>query len=266
MPFRLIATLADNVTDYKTYRITFSDTMEKGLDFNEDSVEVTVNGKKTDDWKLTKSEEHAFNLMMEWKGTGKETIADKALNSAVVVVTFTATLNKDAVIGSTGNVNTGKLHYSNNPNVEDDGKPGTPDYPDTPENPSSTPEDAVIVFTYKADGKTSPFRFTGLDDGDYTLTETTVPVGYKAIAPIKFTVAATHKDTWDGKDATRKAVLTDLTGTAEDGAIEFEKDLAAGSLTGDVANTPSTPPTFEKKVQDINDTTGEKSGWQDSAD
>ena len=138
VPFRLKATLADNVTDYKTYRITFSDTMERGLTFDgESSVNVTVNGQLTTDWSLTKSEAHAFDLMMTWNGEGNARIADEALNSAEVVVEFTATLNKDAVLGKTGNVNTGKLYYSNNPNVADDGKPGTPEGPDTPDNPAA---------------------------------------------------------------------------------------------------------------------------------
>ena len=37
MPYKLTATLPDNVTDYKKYHITFTDKMEESLDFNDAS-------------------------------------------------------------------------------------------------------------------------------------------------------------------------------------------------------------------------------------
>ena len=47
VPFKLTATLANNVTDYKTYFVTFSDVMDESLDFDAKSVVVKVdNGLK----------------------------------------------------------------------------------------------------------------------------------------------------------------------------------------------------------------------------
>lgn len=55
-------------------------------------------------------------------------------NKAVITVEYTAELNNEAVIGSAGNPNDAYLEYSNNPNDEGTGV---------------TPNDTVIVFTYK---------------------------------------------------------------------------------------------------------------------
>ena len=54
-----------------------------------------------------------------------------------VRVEYTATLNENAVIGFLGNPNTMYMEFSNNPNNEQGGDKG------------QTPEDKVIVFTYK---------------------------------------------------------------------------------------------------------------------
>ena len=36
------------------------------------------------------------------------------------------------------------------------------------------------------------FTWSGLDDGDYKLVETTTPSGYNTIPDIEFTITATH--------------------------------------------------------------------------
>ena len=41
------------------------------------------------------------------------------------------------------------------------------------------------------------FTLSGLDDGEYTLTETVTPAHYNTISPITFTVTADHKIDWD---------------------------------------------------------------------
>ena len=38
------------------------------------------------------------------------------------------------------------------------------------------------------------FTWSGLDDGDYKLVETTTPSGYNTIADIEFTISAGHVD------------------------------------------------------------------------
>ena len=167
-------------------------------------------------------------------------------NKAVITVEYTATLNENAVLGSAGNPNVVYLEYSNNPNwdvsFDENGKPENPgedgkdndgdgeiDEEDEKKEPTGeTPEDKVIVFTYKltvnkVDEQKNPlagagftlykknaageyvqvgeelfgaelttFEWKGLDDGDYKLEETTTPAGYNTIAPIEFTITAEH--------------------------------------------------------------------------
>ena len=182
-----------------------------------------------------------------------------------IVVEYTATLNENAVIGSAGNPNTVRLVYSNNPNNSGDGNqtPGTP--PTTPPTETGkTPKDTVIVFTYKtvvnkvdqnnkalagagftlykkvngewkqvkviSASEATSFEFTGLDDGDYKLSETTTPSGYNTIADITFTVEAEHETESDASQ------LTKLNGVAASGEITFTPDKTAGSLTTAVTN------------------------------
>ncbi|MBQ3305521.1 MAG: isopeptide-forming domain-containing fimbrial protein, partial [Clostridia bacterium] len=291
VPYKLTATLADNVTDYVKYHITFHDTMDEGLTFDADSVKVTVADKKVEATGYTlNSDTHSFDLTLTWEGVSGARIAED-LNGKPVVVEFTATLNDKAKVGSEGNVNKAKLEYSNNPKLDDSGKPV--------DETGETPEDGVVAFTYqvvvnkvtqegaalsgaefklekiKQTGRATvgtytsvnsgnTFTFTGLDDGTYVLTETKAPKGYLPAAPITFTVTADHNIEWNLGDT---SALTSLTGNVVTGEIAMEAltgDAEKGSLTGSVKNAEE--PTFEKKVIDANDTTGETSDPQDSAD
>ena len=73
------------------------------------------------------------------------------------------------------------------------------------------------------------FTFSGLDDGDYKLTETVTPATYNTIEPIEFTITADHQIESDNP------ALTSLTGT--DGhEFTMTSDVTAGSLTADVIN------------------------------
>ena len=70
VPFKLTATLADNVTDYKTYHITFTDEMEKGLTLNADSINVKVVKGDTviTGYALDKTDsDHGFTRKLTWK-------------------------------------------------------------------------------------------------------------------------------------------------------------------------------------------------------
>ena len=261
VPYKLSAVLADNVTDYHKYRVTFHDEMEESLTFNE-IRKVTVNGEEVTDYELTSSE-HTFQLTLTW-GSGSEKISDETLNEAVVEVFFTAILNENAVLGSQGNVNKAMLEYSSKPGVDQSGKP----FEDTKE----TQEDFVIAFTYKVDvnkvdengnaldgaafklekkladgglkvvekdieaGTGSTFSFKGLDDGDYILTETEAPKKYRAIDPIEFTVTADHKVEWTNL-SDRNDILTSLTGNVTTGELKFKTEEDMSGLTGDITNT-----------------------------
>lgn len=261
VPFQLKATLPKNYTDYKTYYLAFHDVEETGLSFNVDSVKVAVDGVAVDASKyMVKTAGFTDGCTFEVVFTDLKTAVAAAKNDSVITVDYTSTLTKQAVLGNQGNMNKAKLQFSNNPNSEQGGE-STPT--------GETPWDNVIVFTYKVvvnkvnenkkplegaafklekklkDGSTKPvkeftagkdtsFTFSGLDDGDYVLTETTTPAGYNTIKPITFTVTADHKVEWTTGE--RTDVLTSLNGKAVSGEITLTADKAAGSLTTDVVN------------------------------
>ena len=92
-----------------------TDTMTKGLTFNND-VKVTVGSNE-----LTLNNEYAVTAPADG-ATFKVTFAESYLNTidsdTDIVVSYTATVNKDAEIGTTGNTNTAQLKYGNDATVE----------------------------------------------------------------------------------------------------------------------------------------------------
>jgi fimbrial isopeptide formation D2 family protein/LPXTG-motif cell wall-anchored protein len=176
VPFKLTATLADNVDDYSKYKLVFNDTLSKGLTYDGDTtvnayvVLYTVNGYDTANEitvPVTVTTANTADTTTAYAG-GKdltftiedlktvEALSGQSLNKAQVVVTYTATLNEDAVIGSAGNPNKASLEYSNNPNYTADGTTGSDNTDNTPggggdDSMGKTPEDIVIVFTYELD-------------------------------------------------------------------------------------------------------------------
>ena len=186
---------------------------------------------------------------------------------SVITVEYSATLNDQAVLGSTGNPNTMHVTYSNNPNDDQGGESG------------KTPDDTVTVFTYKVvankvtknpayvEGGSEPeyislkgagftlykknasgkyvavgsevkgdemttFEWKGLDDGDYKISETTTPSCYNTIADIEFTITAVHDVT------SVNPTLTSLTG-----GNKFTGEVSTGAVSADIENnTGSTLP------------------------
>ncbi len=228
VPFQLTGTVTSKYADYKAYKFVFHDKESAGLTFNADSVKVYVDGKQ-------------ITSGYEVKAGSK------------ITVEYTSQLNDKAVIGSAGNPNTMHLEYSNNPNDDQGGETG------------KTPDDTVIVFTYKTiinkvdasgaalkgaefklykvmkDGSEkevavvknpegTTFTFNGLDDGDYILRETTTPDGYNSISDIKFRITASHDV------LSESPALKDLTGDKVTGEIELIADKTAGSLTSNIVN------------------------------
>lgn len=128
IPYQLTATLG-NVSNFDTYYVEFVDTMDH-LTYN------SITSVKVDDTTLT-----AGQYKPTWDAAKKEltvSIDDVkqygATNGSKIIVEYTAILDSDAVIGSTGNPNTAYLIFSNNPNGTGTGK---------------TAPDKNIVFTYK---------------------------------------------------------------------------------------------------------------------
>ena len=265
VPFKLTGTLPSNAQYYNTYKMVFHDTLSAGLTLDQASIKVLMYETKykadvdtdmndamkdvTADFTVTNSTlddscsfevgcENVFGI----NGVNKDT---------AFVVYYEATLNAAAVIGATGNPNEVYLEFSNNPYGEGTGK---------------TETDKVVVFTYQmtvnktdshghalegagftlykkdVSGVFKPlgeelkgedmttFTWTGLDDGDYKLVETTVPEGYNKMDDIVFAVSAEHEATSEDP----KLISLDGgqmgTGIVETGTIEKDIENHTGTI------------------------------------
>lgn len=258
VPFQLTGTLPENYGNYTVYTYVFHDTLSAGLTFNGDAKVYVVNGETrtevTDSFECPEAgagPELTF-ACDDLKGIDNVVIT----KDSKIVVEYTAELNENAVLGSEGNPNVVYLEYSNNPNYDGEG--------DVEENETGkTPEDKVIVFTYKVvvnkvdkDQKTLPgagftlykknaagvyvaigeeltgealttFEWVGLDDGDYKLSETTTPDGYNTIDDILFSITPTHKP--------NELTLTELLG-----GDKFSGEVSTGALTATIENIAGT--------------------------
>ena len=259
VPFQLTGNVADDYSQYKgAYQLVFHDTLSNGLTFNENSVKVYVNDSDTpvssDQYTIAypATDNHSFDV----------TINDvKSLGDQVtkVRVEYTATLNENAVIGSVGNPNTMYMEFSNNPNST------------TGTDKGQTPEDKVIVFTYKVvinkvDSRRIPLAGAAfklekvLSNGEKKLVKE-YTIGEDEDNPEKTRFEFTGLD--DGKYILTETVtpegyntmdpitfnitashdtksddpkLTDLNGNAVDGEIKFTVNETKGTLTASVVN------------------------------
>lgn len=96
-----------------------TDTMTKGLTFNRDSLTVKVGATTlAENTHYTVAVDAATDGSTKFTVTFKDTYLNTIDGDTDIVVSYTATVNKDAVIGTTGNTNTAQLKYGNNSTVE----------------------------------------------------------------------------------------------------------------------------------------------------
>lgn len=257
VPFKIEGTLPSNYDKYKTYTLKFHDKEQEGLTFKLGTVKVFIDGVeiKTGFQVVEKpGDGDTFDVVFE---NLKTTSAKK---NSVIRVEYKSVLNEKAKLGKPGNKNTMYMEFSNNPNNEQGGETG------------KTPEDTVIVFTYKVsvnkvnekneklegaeftlEKKVNPnadewktitkvsgtskdvFEFKGIDDGKYRLTETKAPDNYDKLSDsIYFTVTAGHVD---GANPS----LDKFSGNITDGNVgnmAFNADIDNGILKTTIQNKP----------------------------
>ena len=285
VPFKLSATIAQDYANYTHgYKLTFHDKEDAGLTFNASSVKVYVDGEEITSGFTVVTENLGDDCTFEVRFANLKNI-DSVHARSVISVEYTSTLNNQAVIGSTGNKNTSHVSYTNNPNDEQTGEGG------------KTPDDAVIVFTYKTivnkvtknpdydaskdTGKTgtdsdgnkefiplkgagftlykknasgtyeavgsdlksadmTTFTWSGLDDGDYKLVETTTPSGYNTIPDIEFTITATHDASSDNPTLISLSGGDKFTGVISTGVVSANIENQSGAQlpsTGGIGTT-----------------------------
>lgn len=246
--YNLYGTIAENYDKYDTYFYKFSDQISKGLTL-QDGAQVYLYASKDAAQKDLKHENPILNITgsftpdsgdadangnktMTWTCNNLKDISGAAITKdSCIVVSYTAQINKDAVVGlnsnKEGNPNTVTLYYSNNPMTTDYGQ---------------TVPDTVRDYTYglkinkvdlgteralngaqftiqvkEADDQTSTgmfvqrdgtlsadehvfttdnggyFTVTGLDAGTYTVTEKHLD-GYADISPFDFKIVPTMSE------------------------------------------------------------------------
>lgn len=165
-----------DMTGYEKYYFVVNDTLSKGLDFNDD-ITITIGGKTlTEETYYTEEDakngsipadkevgdvkqEGDYIVTTTKKDDGttsieivfKNFIQYKDKKGQPIVITYSATVNNDAVIGTAGNKNEVTVTYSNDPNIKDDGTPGNPDKPKDGSPVGETPESET--YTYVTDIK-----------------------------------------------------------------------------------------------------------------
>lgn len=121
LTFTLTSTIPD-MSAYDTYTFNFKDTLSKGLTFGQvKSVKVeNVTLTENTDYTVTTptaSNNNTLTVAMKDFKTKQQANAGKK-----ITVTYTATLNENAVVGGAGNVNSAKIQYSNNPSTNGTGE------------------------------------------------------------------------------------------------------------------------------------------------
>ena len=178
--FTLTSKVPD-MSEFDTYYFAFKDTMSKGLTFDESSVTVTIGEQKltkVTDFTVTTAKDEtsgATNITIEILNM-KTKYADKA--GKTITVTYSATLNKDAVVGTDGNTNSARVEDQNGPATDNHGT-SNPSITTTRTYPVKVQkhafEDTADTTSVLAGAKfalstsaTAP-TFTKGEDGSYTL-------------------------------------------------------------------------------------------------
>lgn len=163
VPYKLTSKVPD-MTGYKKYYFVVNDTLSKGLTFNND-VTITVGNdtkEKNTDYTVTQTKNTDGTTSVEI--VFKNFIQYAANAGADITITYSATVNENAVIGVEGNSNKVKLIYSNDPNTDESGnledKPGdTSPTGETPEVETRTYVTDLELIKVDQDG----VRLTGAE-------------------------------------------------------------------------------------------------------
>lgn len=233
--YQLTGTVAENVASFDTYYYEFHDELSAGLTANDASIKVYAGNDRTSAVEITsgfthevKNGENGSGQTLTVKFDNLKTAATGLTSSTKIFVEYTAQLDpsKAVVVGKTGNENSVKLVYSNNPMSDGKGEsvPDTVrDYTyalklvkvdsvettkklenvkftiqaATPDDTSCNGEyvqekgnlgDTAYEFTTNGEGEIS---VTGLDAGTYTVHEVEGSnPGYNTLADFTFTITA----------------------------------------------------------------------------
>lgn len=266
---------------YDKYYFVVNDTLSKGLTLDKDSIAITI-ADTPDPHNLVKDRDYTVTVNPESPVEGKATSLKIVFKNFIqwkeragqdIVITYDATLDQDAVIGNTGNLNDAKLTYSNDPNYEykGDTEPN-PDEPDPDEPVGETPISKTNVyttqiqlnkvdengrpligaeFTIEGDGvvitgvTTNTFEradngtYYKLKNGAYTTTPPVTSGGEDDTSALYDSTTQKYKKSGPTTSWIIKDTNTNVTGTVgADGVVTFE-GLGAGTYTITETKTPA---------------------------
>lgn len=154
IPFKLTSKVPD-MTGYDKYFFIISDTLDKGLTFNQETVEITVGSTKltNNDYEIKGSNPYriVFKNFINYKNNSGEDI----------VVKYKATLNENADI-TNANKNKVNLTFSNDPNATYTGE----NEPESNDPMGKTPDSVTKTYTtqlkvIKTDSKDTSKKLEG---------------------------------------------------------------------------------------------------------
>lgn len=166
----VLTTRVPDMTGYTKYYFVVNDTLSKGLSFNGD-VTITLG-----DTTLTKDEDYTVTATENADGTTsveivfKNFIQYKNAEKRNITITYSATVNEQAVIGVAGNPNAVTLTYSNNPNISDSGTTDQPDKPTEDSPVGETPEDETRTYVTAIELIKVDPEGNRLTDAEFTVT------------------------------------------------------------------------------------------------
>lgn len=255
--YKLTGTVASNVDTFGYYYYEFHDELSAGLTVDKSTVKAVIGETQITPTSVTTSDPDSngktvlsvkFDDLKAAAGAAGVTIGENTR----VVVTYSAKLDPNksqhVVVGGTGNSNTVKLIYSNNPGHDSQGEsvPDTVrDYTyalklvkkdATDENKTlngvkfticaTDPDDTASKDMYVQENGslgTRAHEFTttdsgeinvrGLDAGTYTVKETHTLAGYNTIPDFTFTIKAIGLDNAEGVGENKLTVETSTTGS-----------------------------------------------------
>lgn len=236
VPYKVTSRVPD-MRGYEKYYFVVNDTLSKGLTFNKD-VAITVGDKtlvKGTDYTVTATENDDGTTSVEI--VFKEFIQYKEQNDAVITITYSATVNENAVIGTAGNPNEVVLTYSNNPNTDESGTPGDKPGPDSPvgETPESVTRTYVTgIELIKVDPQGN--RLTG---AEFKLTGTKLN---KVLVSKEVFTEKENGDYWKLKNGSYTKTAPTITDDERDNSAEYESTETKyeKSITKEVVTTSET--------------------------
>lgn len=239
--YQLVVTLPKDVRDYENkYQLTINDTIDKGLTLGQtpgqtpdvkvaieigDSAPETVNKQLyTIKWPAPSKPGTLSISFSDFRtvGTNGQAVSELASDAACMsqdtvklIITYSCTLNDQAVMSRNSNDNKATLTYSNSPDStstettpEHNAKVYTAELDVFKVDKNGDPLQGAEFTLYKQDSdgayqlfegplkaETSTpneFCFKGLGSGEYKIEETTAPEGYIASQPMTFTLTGDH--------------------------------------------------------------------------